>query len=175
MLQSSVERDLDQLYRAHHRWLQRWLARKLGDIHGAADVAHDVFLRLLSAPQSRPIDEPRAFLTTLAQRALFSRWRREQLEAAYLATLASQPQAHAPSAEHLALVMETLVEVDQLLAGLSAPIRRAFLLSQLDGLRQAEIATSMGISVATVKRHLSAAAMHCYFSEHAQRFLTLQP
>ncbi len=175
MLQSSVETDLEQLYLSHHRWLHHWLARKLGDIHGAADVTHDVFLRLLNAPLSRSIDNPRAFLTTLAQRALCSRWRREALETAYLAALAQQPTSHAPSPEHLALVMETLLEVDRLLDGLPVAVREAFLLSQLDDLRQAEIAQRMGISLATVKRHLSRAAMHCYFSEQAQRFMAVLP
>jgi RNA polymerase sigma-70 factor (ECF subfamily) len=42
-------------------------------------------------------------------------------------------------------------EIDQALAGLPEKQRRVFLLSELEGLRQAEIAGSMGIPVGTVK------------------------
>ncbi len=31
------------LYTDHHGWLQGWLRKKLGDVHQAADLAHDTF------------------------------------------------------------------------------------------------------------------------------------
>jgi RNA polymerase sigma-70 factor (ECF subfamily) len=51
-----------------------------------------------------------------------------------------------------------------MLDGLPAVVRKAFLLSQLDGLKQAEIAQELGISLASVKRHLVKAGMHCIFA-----------
>ena len=56
-----------------------------------------------------------------------------------------------------------LVEIDTVLSGLPAQVRRAFLLAQLDGLSQAEIAAELGISLSTVKRHLVRAGAQCYF------------
>jgi RNA polymerase sigma-70 factor (ECF subfamily) len=47
---------------------------------------------------------------------------------------------------------------------LPSPVKRAFLLAQIDGLSHAEIGARLGISVATVKRHLSKAALRCYFA-----------
>nr|WP_253601672.1 sigma-70 family RNA polymerase sigma factor [Kerstersia gyiorum] len=160
--------DIEQIYHAHQPWLKSWLARKLGDVHGAADVVQDVFMRLLTRIEPAPLLEPRAMLTTIAQRVLASRWRREQLERAYLDSLAQHEQAYAMSAEAQAIVIETLMEVDQLLAGLPRAVREVFLLSQLEGLRQAEIAEKMGISVTTVKRYLARAALQCYFPEGVQ-------
>ncbi|MGO4152422.1 sigma-70 family RNA polymerase sigma factor [Cupriavidus sp. YAF13] len=161
---SPRQRDLLTLYSDHHRWLCGWLRKKLGCTHRAADLAHDTFLRLLAREEAIAIQEPRAFLTTVAQRVLANHWRREQIERAYLEALAQLPQPLAPSPEDRAILLETLFEIDRLLAGLPTPVKRAFLLSQLDGLGQAEIATQLGISVTTVKRYLVRAGTQCYFA-----------
>jgi RNA polymerase sigma-70 factor (ECF subfamily) len=70
----------------------------------------------------------------------------------------------APSEEERAIILQTLMELDQLLDGLAPVVKRAFLLSQLDGLTYAQIGAELGISIATVKRHLNKAAMRCYFA-----------
>ena len=95
---------------------------------------------------------------------LFNHYRRQDLERAYLLALAEQPQALAPSEEERAIILQTLMELDQLLDGLPSPVKRAFLLAQVDGLSYADIAAQLGISIATVKRHLNKAAMRCYFA-----------
>lgn len=159
-----AHREVAGLYNEHHRWLSAWLRNRLGDAHQAADIAHDIFVRLLSREVPVEAREPRAFLTTVAQRALFSHYRRQQLERAYLEALAHLAPQFAASPEERALLLETLVEIDRLLDGLPAVVRKAFLLSQLDGLKQAEIAQELGISLATVKRHLVKAGMHCIFA-----------
>jgi RNA polymerase sigma factor (sigma-70 family) len=164
----SVHQQVEALYSHHHGWLRGWLGRKLGDSHQAADLAHDTFMRLLAREEALALQEPRAFLTTVAQRVLANHWRRQQLERAYLEALASVPPALAPSEEERAAVLQTLLEVDRLLNGLPLPVKRAFLLSQLDGLSHAEVAEALGISIATVKRHLVKAAGHCQLAGAAE-------
>ncbi|MCV2216042.1 sigma-70 family RNA polymerase sigma factor [Thauera sp. Sel9] len=156
--------DVAALYTDHHKWLHGWLRRKLGCSHRAADLAHDTFLRLLARDEPIAIQEPRAFLTTVAQRVLSNHWRREYLEKAYLEALALQPEALAPSPEERQVILSTLIEIDALLSTLPGEVRRAFLLSQLDGLNQAQIAAELGVSVTTVKRHLTRAGALCYFA-----------
>ena len=153
-----------ELYTDHHHWLHAWLRRKLGCSHRAADLAHDTFLRLLNREEPIAIQEPRAFLTTVAQRVLANHWRREHLEQAYLEALALQPEALAPSPEERHAILTTLSEIDALLATLPDEVRRAFLLSQLDGLNQPQIAAQLGVSVTTVKRYLTRAGALCYFA-----------
>lgn len=148
-------------YASHHAWLVVWLQRKMGCPHGAADLAQDTFLRVLTAREVEQVAEPRAFLTTLAKRVLFSHWRRRALEQAYLKALAESPQATEPSVEDMALLHEALQAIDLRLNGLPAKVRQAFLLHRLDGLTHVQIAREMGISVASVERYMKQAYLHC--------------
>ena len=149
--------DIATLYADHHGWLQGWLRKKLGSTACAADVAQDTFMRLLDREDAVAAREPRAFLATVAQRVLFNHYRRQKLEQAYLDVLAQLPPPHAPSPEERALLLATVFELDRMLDGLPPPVKRAFLLRQLDELPQEDIARQLGISLATVKRHLQRA------------------
>ena len=155
---------VEVLYMDHHSWLTGWLRRKLGCPHSAADLAQDTFMRLLNARETPSIAEPRAFLTVVAKRVLFNHYRRQDLERAYLQALADMPEQLVPSEEERAIILQTLMELDQLLDGLPTPVKRAFLLAQVDGLSYADIGAQLGISIATVKRHLNKAALRCYFA-----------
>ncbi|HVY06762.1 MAG TPA: sigma-70 family RNA polymerase sigma factor [Burkholderiales bacterium] len=156
-------RALDALYADNYGWLRRWLQRKLGCAHQAADLTQDTFLRLLASPQVEDIVEPRAFLTTIAKRVLANHYRRREIERAYLEALALMPEAQASSPEARAIVIETLVEIDLMLDGLPALAKQVFLLAQVDDLPYAAIARELDISISTVKRYLLKAARHCYF------------
>jgi RNA polymerase sigma-70 factor (ECF subfamily) len=107
------------------------------------------------------LQEPRAYLTTIAKRLMVDLYRRHALEQAYLDALAAMPARHAPSEEQRLMVLQTLREVDALLAALPDKARIAFLLSQLDGLTYEQIGVEMGVSVRTVKRYMAEAFKHC--------------
>lgn len=160
-----LDQQINILYTDHYGWLKGWLRHKLGDSFTAADLAHDTFVRLLAREEAVVIHEPRAFLTTVAQRVLANHWRRQQLERAYSEALANAPLAAVPSEEERAILFETLMEIDRLLDGLPAPVKRVFLLTHLDGLHHGQVAELMGISLSTVKRHLLLAARQCYFPD----------
>ena len=77
---------LATLYREQHSWLQRWLRCRLGCSHSAADLAQDVFVRLLAKTEVIEVQAPRSFLATVAQSVLSNHYRRPKLEKAYLQT-----------------------------------------------------------------------------------------
>lgn len=145
--------------------LQQQIEGLYSDHHQASDLVHDTFMRLLAREEALSLQEPRAFLTTVAQRVLANHWRRQQVERAYLDALALVPETREPSEEERAILLETLIEIDRLLDGLSIPVRRAFLMTQLDGMNHAQVAEALGISITSVKRYLVKAARHCYFSD----------
>lgn len=161
----SLSAHVESLYLAHHGWLQGWLRKKVGNAFDAADLAQSTFLKVLGAKGLDQLQEPRAYLTTIARNLLINQVRRRAIEQAYLDALAAMPEPVAPPPEVRLMVLETLVEIDRRLGRLPALAKQAFLLAQLEGLSHGEIAAELGISVSTVKRHLAKAAMRCFFPE----------
>ncbi|OZI33952.1 RNA polymerase subunit sigma [Bordetella genomosp. 10] len=158
-----VHAELGALYDQHHGWLHAWLRGKLGNSHDAADLAHDVFLRLLVQEDPSPMREPRAFLTTVAKRVLSNFRRRLRVESVYLESLRALPAHHAPDPEARALAIELLCEIDRRLDSLAPRARRAFLMSQVDEMKQGDIAAALGVSLATVQRDIANAVHACFF------------
>lgn len=162
---SAADESVNLLYRSHYGWLQAWLLRKLGGADDAADLAQDAFVRLL-APRMQPVlatlQEPRAYLTTIARGLLVDHYRRADLERAYLADLAALPEALHPSPEERLQAVQTLQALDDLLASLTPKTRAAWLHSRLDGMTHAEIATALRVSVPRVRQYLANAARHSY-------------
>lgn len=159
------ERDVERLYIAHHGWLKGWLRRRLGEHADAEDLAQDTFVRVMRSRSSlADLRQPLAYLATIASSLLINRWRRQAVERAYLEALAARPEAVAPSEEERLLLIETLVEIDQLLHGLAPQVREIFLLSQLDGLTYPQIALHLELSVNQVQKAMGKAFAACYAS-----------
>ncbi|AYF49999.1 sigma-70 family RNA polymerase sigma factor [Pseudomonas sp. 13B_2.1_Bac1] len=153
------------LYAEHHGWLFGWLRKKLGCPQNAADLSHDTFLRILASRDALgAMREPRAFLTTTARHLIIDRARRRQLEDAYLRELAltiEMMEQCQQSPEEILVTLEALEQIAFVLDGLALNARQAFLLYFLEGLRQSEIASRLGISERMVRKHLMNALMHC--------------
>ncbi|AOE68650.1 RNA polymerase subunit sigma-70 [Pseudomonas fluorescens] len=165
MQDASPISSVEQLYENHHGWLQGWLNRRLGQSADAEDLAHDTFIRVLRAPQQvRELRQPMAFLAAIANGLLINRWRRQEIERAYLEALAARPEGVESSPEARYLVIETLLQLDSLLIGLPARIRQVFFMSQLDGLTYPQIAAQLGLTVAQVQRAMGKAFRVCYAS-----------
>ncbi len=148
--------SVQTLYEEHHGWLMSLLRRRLNCPHGAADMAHDTFLRVLLKPELLDnLREPRAYLTTIARGLLYDHWRRSSLEQAWMETLAALPQELAPSTEDTLIIRQTLQRLDDMLSHLAPKARDVFVLSQLQGLGYAQIASQMNMSERTVKRYMA--------------------
>ena len=158
---SAGHAELDALYRHHHGWLHGWLRQRLNNYADAADLAQDTFMRVLLARTAQTVRQPRHYLSTIARGLVIDLYRRRALEQAYREALARVPEQLHPSPEDQALLFEELLEIDRLLDGMGAKVKRTFLLAQLDGLTYAQIAERLGISVRTVNNHMAKAVEHC--------------
>lgn len=155
------------LYSDHHGWLQGWLRRKLGDAFVAADLAHDTFVRVIARRAPVECEEPKAYLSTIARGLLVDHWRRQDIERAWLDTVAVLPAPVAPSPEERSLLLEALCRIDALLDQLKPKVRETFLLSQLDGLTYREIGERIGVGERMVKKYMAQAMLHCLLADAA--------
>ncbi|MNN06853.1 putative RNA polymerase sigma factor FecI [compost metagenome] len=161
---SSVRRqELHDLYTDHHAWLLNWLRKRLQHRETAADLMQDTFLQLIGRPAaSGELQQPRAWLTTVAKGLMVDRLRRQRLEQAYLQVLASQPEAFEVSPEERLLLLETLIRIDALLDGLPNNVRTAYLLSRLEGMPYRDIAAHLGVCLSSVEKYMATAMRHCF-------------
>lgn len=164
---ASVESEcgvVERVYVDHHGWLRHWLHSRLGCPDAAADLVQDTFMRVVARREElrhAPLRQPRAFLRVIAGGLLVDHLRRRDLERAFLDALSMQPAATAMSPEDREVLLETLNRIDLLLDRLSAPVRKVFLMSQLDGLGYECIARQMGVSERTIKRYMQQAYRQC--------------
>ena len=154
--------NTEHLYLQHHSWLSSWLRGRLGCQAQAADIAQDTFLKLLLSPAKNEMQEPRAYLLTIARGLVVDHWRREDLHRAWQEAMASRPQDSMPSIEQQQIILTTLQAIASLLEKLKPKVRQAFLLAQLEAKPYADIAQDLGISIRTVERYIAEALYQCY-------------
>lgn len=162
MSSSSHVQTIDAIYRHHHGWLHGWLRQRLNCSETAADLAHDTFVKLLRKP--REIDNvpaARGYLRTVAERVYIDHWRRKSIERAWLETLSNRQTAVALSEEQHAIIIETFMQIDAMLAKLPANVAKAFSLSQIEGMPYRQIAVELGVSERTVKTYMARAMFAC--------------
>lgn len=167
ILDASLQQEVHALYHSHHGWLVTWLRRRLGCIHNANDLAQDTFLRVIDKSNALDqINEPRAFLSTIAHGLMVDHIRRKELEQAYFQAIAHLPQGLITSPEERLLFIEALMHIDRLFDGLKPNIRNVFLLSRLEGMTYPEIAAKLNVSLRTVESHMADALRHLLSKTH---------
>lgn len=161
----SLHTQVSRLYESQSKWLHGWLRPRVNCQHLAADLVQDVFIRVMTAADAaaklQAVREPKGYLATIARRMMIDHMRRVHLERAWQQTLAEQPEVFELSPEQRLVLLETLYELDAMLAALGERVRRAFLLSQLDGMSYKAIAVELATSEMTVRRYVTKAAEHC--------------
>lgn len=123
---ASLQQRVQGLYQDHHGWLQGWLRRRLGDHERAADLAQDTFLRLLVTRRLPELGEGRRYLAQIARNLIIDQWRRQRIEQAYLDSIAALPVPETPTLETRAMIVETLMQIDVMLASMPRKVREAF-------------------------------------------------
>lgn len=162
--ETPAHQGLHTLYLDHHGWLKRWLQRRLGDAADAADLAQDTFLRLILKPTPTEFvgtAQARGYLRAMANGLCVDLWRRRSIEQAWLDELATRPEEVAPSAEHQAIVLEALHEVDAMLQRLPPKAARAFVMAVAGEMTHKDVARELGVSTRTVTTYVAQAMLHC--------------
>jgi RNA polymerase sigma-70 factor (ECF subfamily) len=150
----------DAVWLKHAPGIYRFLYRALGSSADAEDRTQEVFLGLYSRIDllRRP-EALKSFLFASAVRLI--RWelrRRRVRRWVTLSDTGDPPEAHVPATDFLA--RSALRRFYAVLDGFGAHERTIFVLRHMEGFTLEEVAETMGISLATTKRHLAKAAEH---------------
>jgi RNA polymerase sigma-70 factor (ECF subfamily) len=149
--------QLAELYLAESGRLQRRIGRMIGCRTTAADLVHDIFLRLWKRKQDG-MDEAAAYLARSARNAAIDHLRSERIRADYMdSTVSEQRFAASPSPYDIVAARDHLRHVDDVIRTLPERSRHIFLLNRIHGRGYKEIAGALGISIGAVEKHMTRA------------------
>lgn len=150
-------------FQEHYADLLTFLARRLGNVENAADVAQETFLRLSRLADTSHILEPRAFIFRVAGNLALDRLRQERLRSGLHSadTAPDELCDHLASPEKRFLDREAVQQLEKSLAVLPSNARLALLLNRLEGLTHGQIAERLGVSESMVGKYIMQAMRHC--------------
>lgn len=148
--------DFPAVYREFHPKISRYLARLMGPTD-AEDVTQEVFAKVSQAlPQFRGAASISTWIYRIATNAAYDRLRsRSSHGRSDLAIDEDTPvEDRSPGVEQTLVRTEMNACIDAYIARLPASYRSAVILSEEEGLTNAEIADALGVTVDTVKIRL---------------------
>jgi RNA polymerase sigma-70 factor, ECF subfamily len=149
---AGVEQAMGELYHACYRRLVAQVYAFTSDLSEAQDVVQEAFARALARPDGLAgVDNPEAWLRTVAVNVVRRRWRRRRLLDTIL--LRDRP---------IARVVQPGPEPDNAdlrtaLAAIAPPFREVIVLHYLADMGVDEIAAVLGVPTGTIKSRLSRA------------------
>jgi RNA polymerase sigma factor (sigma-70 family) len=141
----------------HEHDLRVWLSRRFMAAVEVEDIVQECYCRLAQLRDVDQIDEPRAYLFTIARRLAVQQRRRASV--VRLETLDHEIETRAwdeaPGPDRIAAARQELGRVRAAVATLSDRARRIFIMRRVEGLSQKEIAAALGVSEAVVENDAS--------------------
>lgn len=144
--------------------LRRFLRSRLPNPSDVHDLAQEVFLRLLRAPNHEDIRSPEAYLFTVASHVVQQHHQKQATAPASLEwfeRFGEESLASADSAVAGAEFHERLEHLERTLDGLPPRAAMALLMQRVGGHSIGEIARELGVAEITVKKDLARALAHC--------------
>jgi RNA polymerase sigma-70 factor (ECF subfamily) len=153
---------LEEFYRRHVRPLTRYVTRKLGDPHDAADVVAATFLAAMESGTGYDATrgKPAAWLWGIASNVIAMRWRRTAAESRAVARLGGRPPAAPDEYGRSDERLDARSEARPVIAAfpsLSATERELIELVVHEQLTVGEAAAALGIRPATARMRLARA------------------
>jgi RNA polymerase sigma factor (sigma-70 family) len=161
---------VSELEARHSRRLRRYLAARLKNVSDVADLAQEVFLRLLRVERHDEIRSPEAYLYTIASHVLHQHALNRSI------ALESVDIMDPVIDQHLSVeadpgtqldLQRQMKEIEHALEQLAPSTQASLLLHCRDGWTLEEIGKHLGVSRSMVKKHIAKAVLHC--REHMRR------
>jgi len=152
-----------RLFAEHRGALQAFLYRRVRRRPEAAELAQEVYVRLLRVPDLAAIRDPGAYLFTVASNLARDHARRERHEVALDVDdpLVQEQLAELPAFAGQLDEEQRTKRLSEVLHQLPPKCHAAVVMQYWQGLSYEEIALRLGVSTHMVKKYLSQAMVHC--------------
>ena len=164
---------VERLFTEQHASVQAFLNRRVRRHPDAAELAQEVYLRMLRVPDIGAVQNPEAYLYTVASNLAKEHSRQQRKDDAALdvdAPVVQEQLAELPGFARQMDAEQRSKRLREVLRQLSPKCQAAVALQYWHGLSYEEIALRLGISTHMVKKYLSQALAHC-----RRRMQTLGP
>jgi RNA polymerase sigma-70 factor (ECF subfamily) len=144
--------------------LRRFLKSRLSNASDVPDLAQEVFLRLMRAPNHEDIRSPEAYLFTVASHVVHQHHQKQFTAPVSLETIEGFAGRHLASGDDPTArteLLERMAHLERTLDQLPPRVARSLILHRLGGHSIAEIASDLGVAEITVKKYLARALLHC--------------
>lgn len=177
--QSCLQDDMrayTTIFQRYFKSIYTYALKHSRDEYVAEELAMDVMYRFWEKrAQIRDGASLRSYLFVSIRRAIIDHWRKKEARSIDIAALPPEelPESDAADIRLKSLEMERLYQ--ESLAALNPKEREVFLLSREDELTYPQIAERMGISINTVKTHMSSSlrALRMHLSAYTDLILLL--
>jgi len=160
-------------------FLKKFLAGFLTHEQDIEDVAQEAYLKAYSKEQEREIEQPKAFLFSIAKNLALNELSRrsrqmtgyiEECQAPYLLGNETSTESEVEAQQSLGIYCEAV-------AALPEKCRRVYLLRKVHGLPHKEIAMRLNVSISSVEKHLRIGVGSCreYMRRHNGERANNQP
>lgn len=158
----SVKSQFHSLYEKHADELKSFARRRVGN-DDSMDVVHDTYLRLISYTDPTSLDNPRAYLFSVARNVAndYGTKSLRRTSAREPDTNPDEIECSVSDPERRIDVRNTLDRCLSALGELPPTYRHVFLLHRIDGMTQGEIATALNLPKRTVERYIAKTLAHC--------------
>ena len=152
---------LTLVFRTQYRNLLRFCYVRVRNDADAEDILQSAFLAARRAYPDKKADELRPLLFTLVRNMAISHlklhWNKYRHGGDISEVVRAHVCPHCPTPESQLIAAESLVIVEEVLAGMSPRRREALRLHRYEGLSYEEIARRLSVSSAAVKKHVALA------------------
>jgi RNA polymerase sigma factor (sigma-70 family) len=155
---------VERLFAEHGGALQAFLFRRVRKHPDAAELAQEVYVRMLRVPEMESVRNPEAYLYTVASNLAKEHARHQRRDGDVVDVddpLVQEQLAELPSYAGQLDAQERIKRLREVLHQLSPKCQAAVVLQYWHGLSYDEIGQRLGVSTNMVKKYLSQALVHC--------------
>lgn len=176
LLKSGNQAAFAEIYNRYWTILIDTAYQRLKSIEAAEEIVQDVFVSFFLRREQIFLNSTlEAYLKTALKYKVYNVYRSQQVHLSHLDAIINDQKIDPLTPDLVLEVKELQTRVRQVADKMPEKCRKVFLLSRFEHLSQQEIADQMGISISTVKKHMTKALdiMRTEFNDHKSDLLAI--